>query len=167
MQKTLNISLLCWMLLFLLASQQTFAQDKDDIKAAKILAKVNKWECKKLQKDGREINIKAIAGIVTMEFSARKEKKTKTVTDKKGNEKKQKVTEVVNVFKMEMGGNDRIFNYNVESDSIKFIGLNGWNDYRIVRVEKDEIVLEHTLDDSLYRWTMIPAPKEKAPKKKR
>lgn len=164
MQRTFNVIMLVCEIIFLLGVQQVFAQDKDDIKAAKILAKVGKWECKKLQKDGREINIKAIAGDVTMEYFVRKEKVTKTVTDKKGNEKKKKVMEITNVFKMEMGGNDRIFNYNVKSDSIQFIGLNGWNDYRIVRIEKDEAVLEHNLDNSLFRWTMIPAPKEKKKK---
>ena len=119
-----------------------------------------------LRKDGREIDITAIAGVVTMEFFIRKEKKNETVTDKNGNEKEKKVTETINVFKMEMGGNDRIFNYNVKNDSVQFIGLNGWNDYRIVRVEKDELVIEQDLDNSLFRWKMVPAPKEKKKKKK-
>lgn len=161
MQKMFNISMLLWVMLLLINTQQASAQDKDDIKNAKTLLKVGKWQCKKLQKDGREIDINAIAGTVVMDFSVHKEKKTKKFTDAKGNEKKKKVMEITNVFKMEMGGNDRIFNYNIASDSIKFVGLNGWNDYRIVRVEKDEMVLEHNLDDSLYRWTMVPSPKEK------
>ncbi|BDS09800.1 hypothetical protein [Aureispira anguillae] len=164
MQKTFNVSMLVWGMILLLGVQQSFAQDKEDKKAAKTIAKVGKWECKKLQKDGREINLKAIAGIVTMDFSVRKEKVTKKVTDAKGVEKKKKVMEVTNVFKMEMGGNDRIFNYHIKNDSIQFVGLNGWNDYRIVRIEKDEIVLEHSLDNSLFRWTMIPSPKEKKKK---
>jgi hypothetical protein len=166
MQRTFNISMLISVMLLLLGAQQSFAQDKEDKKAAKTIAKVGMWECKKLQKDGREINIKGIAGTVTMEFRIRKEKKTEKFTDSKGVEKKKKVMEIVNVFKMEMGGNDRIFNYEIKNDSVQFVGLNGWNDYRIVRVDKDEMVLEHDLDDnSIYRWTMIPTPKEK-PKKK-
>ncbi|WMX16962.1 MULTISPECIES: lipocalin family protein [unclassified Aureispira] len=165
MQRTFNLSMLISIMLLLLGAQQAFSQDQDDKKAAKTIAKVGKWECKKLQKDGREINIKGIAGIVTMEFRIRKDMKTEKFTDAKGNEKKKKVKEVINVFKMEMGGNDRIFNYNVKNDSVQFVGVNGWNDYRIVRVEKDEMVLEHNLDNSIYRWTMIPSPKDK-PKKK-
>lgn len=166
MRRTFNVSMLISVMLLLLGAQQAFAQDKDDKKAAKTIAKVGMWECKKLQKDGREINIKGIAGIVTMNFKIRKEKKTEKFTDAKGNEKKKKVMEIINVFKMEMGGNDRIFNYNIKNDSVQFIGVNGWNDYRIVRIEKDEMVLEHNLDNSIYRWTMIPEPKEKTKKKK-
>jgi hypothetical protein len=166
MQRTFHVSVLMSLMLLLLSVQQSFAQDKEDKKAAKVIAKVGMWECKKLQKDGREINIKGIAGTVTMKFTIRKEKKTEKFTNGKGEEKKKKVTEIVNVFKMDMGGNDRIFNYHVNNDSIQFVGLNGWNDYRIVRVEKDEMVLEHDLDDnSIYRWTMIPSPKEKPRKK--
>jgi len=140
MRRTFNVSMLISIML-LLGAQQTFAQDKDDKKAAKTIAKVSMWDCKKLQKDGREINIKGIAGIVTMEFRVRKEKKTEKITDSKGNEKKKKVMEIIN------------------------IGVNGWNDYRIVRLDKDEMILEHNLDDSIYRWTMIPTPKEKTKKK--
>ncbi len=158
--------MLVWLMIFLVAAQESFAQDKDDEKTAKALVKVGKWNCEKLQKDGREIDITAIAGVVTMEFFIRKEKKNTTVVDKNGNEKEKKVTETINVFKMEMGGNDRIFNYNVKNDSVQFIGLNGWNDYRIVRVEKDELVIEQDLDNSLFRWKMVPAPKEKKKKKK-
>lgn len=165
MQRTFNVSMLISLMLLLLGTQQAFAQDKEDKKNAKTIAKIGLWECDKLQKDGREINIKGIAGTVTMQFTIRKDKKTEKYTDAKGVEKKKKVTEVINVFKKEMGGNDRIFNYEIKNDSIQFVGLNGWNDYRIVRVEKDEMILEHNLDDSIYRWTMIPSPKEK-PKKR-
>jgi hypothetical protein len=166
MQRMFNVSMIVSLMILLLGAQQSLAQDKDDIKAAKTIEKVAKWECKKLQKDGREVNIKAVAGIVTMSFTVRKEKKNKTIVDKNGKEKTKKVKEITNVFKMEMGGNDRIFNYNVKSDSIQFVGLKGFNDYRVVRIEKDEMILEHDLDDSLFRWTMIPAPKEKKTKQK-
>jgi hypothetical protein len=165
MQRTFNVSMLISVMLLLLGTQHAFAQDKEDKKNAKIIAKIGLWECDKLQKDGREINIKAIAGTVTMKFTIRKDKKTEKFTDAKGVEQKKKVTEVINVFQKEMGGNDRIFNYEIKNDSIQFIGLNGWNDYRIVRVEKDEMILEHNLDNSIYRWTMIPSPKEKTKKK--
>ena len=37
-----------------------------------------------------------------MKFTIRKEKKTEKFTNAKGEEKKKKVTEIVNVFKMEM-----------------------------------------------------------------
>jgi len=165
MQRSFNVSMLISVMLLLFGVQHAFAQDSKDKKNAKIIAQIGLWDCKKLQKDGREINIKAIAGIVTMQFTIRKEKKTEKYTNGKGEEKKKKVMDVVNVFQMEMGGNDRIFNYDVKKDSIKFLGLNGWNDYRIIRVEKDEMVLEHNLDESIYRWTMIPAPKVKPRKR--
>jgi hypothetical protein len=165
MQRTFNVSLLISLMLLLFGAQQAFAQDKEDKKNAKTIIKVSLWDCSKLQKDGRVINLKGIAGAVTMEFTIVKEKKTEKFTDAKGEEKKKKVTELINVFKMEMGGNDRIFNYDIKSDSIQFLGLNGWNDYRIVRVGKDEMILEHDMDNSIYRWTMIPIAKEKTRKK--
>lgn len=165
MRRTFKVSLLISVMLLLFGAQQAFAQDKDDKKNAKTILKVSLWECDKLQQNGRVMNVKGIAGIVTMGFTIVKEKKTEKFTDAKGEEKKKKVTELVNVFKMEMGGNDRIFNYEIKNDSIQFLGLNGWNDYRIVRVEKDEMILEHNLDNNIYRWTMIPTPKEKTKKK--
>lgn len=143
---------------------ESFSQDKEDLKTAKNLIKVNKWQCDKLQKDGRELNVKGLVGIVTMEFSVFKERKNKKVTDANGNEKTKKVLEKTNVFKMMMGGNDRIFNYNIKNDSIQFIGLDGFNDFRVVRSEKAELVIEQQLDNSLFRWTMLPAPKEKKKK---
>lgn len=137
------------------------AQDKEDKKIAKALTKHRSWKCKTLKIDGREVNVQAIVGEVTMDFFVRKEERKITVTDKKGNDKKKTIKEKVNVFQMQMGGSDRIFNYNVKQDSIQFIGLKGWNDYRVVRADKDEIVLEHVLDDSLMRWVMVPNMEEK------
>lgn len=161
------LSLFVLMTMLLLGVQQSsFAQDKDDMKVAKILTKSRKWNSSKLQKDGREINLKSHIGVVVMEFYVYKEKKTVTSTDANGNEVKKKVQETSNVFKMEMGGNDRTFNYVVKNDSIQFDRVKGWNDYRIVRCEKDELVIEQDLDGSLFRWTMIPAPKEKPVKDK-
>lgn len=165
MRRTFKVSMLISVMLLLFGAQQAFAQDKEDKKNAKTILKVSLWECDKLQQNGRVMNVKGIAGIVTMAFTIVKEKKTEKFTDAKGEDKKKKVTELVNVFKMEMGGNDRIFNYEIKNDSIQFLGLNGWNDYRIVRVEKDEMILEHNLDNNIYRWTMIPTPKEKTKKK--
>lgn len=145
-------------LLWTLPSVQ--AQDKDDKKIAKTLTKQRSWKCKTLSIDGREVNVQAIVGDVTMDFFVRKEERKVTVTDKKGNDKKKKIKEKVNVFQMQMGGNDRIFNYDIKQDSVQFIGLKGWNDYRVVRADKNEVVLEHVLDNSLMRWTMIPYEEE-------
>ncbi len=161
MQTTIKLTLLLSCLAFLGALSTVQAQDKDDKKIAKTLTKQRSWKCKTLSIDGREVNVQAIVGDVTMDFFVRKEEKKVTVTDKKGNEKKKKVKEKVNVFQMQMGGNDRIFNYNVKQDSVQFIGLKGWNDYRVVRADKDEVVLEHVLDNSLMRLTMVPYEEEK------
>ena len=65
---------------------------------------------------------------------------------------------------MEMGGDDRIFNYHIINDSIQFVGLNGFNDFKVIRSEKDELVIEQILLKKLWRWTLIPAPKEKKKK---
>jgi hypothetical protein len=163
MQRLFNLSMFVFLIIFL-SGEQAKAQDKEDKKIAKSIVKVNKWQCDKLLKDGRELNVKSILGIVTMEFSIIKEKKNKKIVDAKGNEKTKKVLEVTNVFKMEMGGNDRIFNYHIINDSIKFVGLNGFNDFKVIRSEKDELVIEQILDKKLWRWTLIPAPKEKKKK---
>jgi len=164
MQLTFKLNLLL-LVLFSFTFGQSMAQDKEqqkkDKKTAKIISKIENWECEKLQKDGREIDIKAIAGEVFMTFTSRVEKKKEEVTRKNGKKKMKKVKETINSFKMEMGGNDRIFNYRIESDSIRFDGVKGFNDYRIVRAEKDELVLEQDLDSSLFRWTLTPKPKKK------
>jgi hypothetical protein len=155
MKQTLNV--LVVLLLMLGTTYQANAQDADDLKIAKTIAKVKDWECTKLQKDGREIDVKAIAGDVYMTFNSRVEKKMKEVELKNGKTKKKKVKSTINSFKMEMGGNDRIFEYKIEGDSVKFDSVKGFNDYRIVRADKDELVLEQALDDSIFRWTMIPS----------
>jgi hypothetical protein len=161
MHKATNLKVLGLLFFSFCFLQVSYAQDKVDLKTAKNLVKVNKWQCDKLQKDGRELNVKGLVGIVTMEFSVFKERINKKMVDDNGKEKSKKVLEKTNVFKMEMGGNDRIFNYNVKNDSIQFIGLDGFNDFKVVRSEKEELVIEQELDDSLFRWTMLPAPKEK------
>lgn len=161
MQKTFKLTILLSLFTLLWSLPAVQAQDKDDKKAAKTLTKQKSWKCKTLQIDGREVNVQAIVGDVTMDFFVRKEERKVTVTDKKGNDKKKTIKEKVNVFQMQMGGSDRIFNYDVKQDSIQFVGLKGWSDYRIVRADKDEIVLEHVLDDSLMRWTMVPYEEEK------
>jgi hypothetical protein len=161
MHKATNLKVLGLLFFSFCLLQVSYAQDKVDLKTAKNLVKVNKWQCDKLQKDGRELNVKGLVGIVTMEFSVFKERINKKMVDDNGKEKSKKVLEKTNVFKMEMGGNDRIFNYNVKNDSIQFIGLDGFNDFKVVRSEKEELVIEQELDDSLFRWTMLPAPKEK------
>ena len=141
-------------------SQGAVAQDKDDIKMAKTIHKIGAWQSKQTFKDGREFNFEAVAGKVVMTFTTRTQKKTKQI-EVKGKIKKKKVKEVINSFKMEVGGNDRIFNYVIESDSVKFDSVKGFKDFKIVRADKDELVLEQELDGSLFRWVMKPAPKEK------
>ncbi|MGH1338575.1 MAG: hypothetical protein ACRBFS_20845 [Aureispira sp.] len=164
MQKSFKLTILLSLIALLWALPSTQAQDKDDKKIAKTLVKQRSWKCKTLRIDGREVNVQAIVGDVNMDFFVRKQERKVTVTDKKGNEKKKTIKEKVNVFQMEMGGSDRIFNYNIKQDSVQFVGLKGWNDYRIVSASKEEVVLEHVLDDSLMRWIMVPneeAKKEK------
>jgi hypothetical protein len=167
MQTTFRLTILVSLFALLWALPNAQAQDKDDKKIAKTLTKQRSWKCKSIRIDGREVNVQAIVGDVIMDFFVRKEENKVTVTNKKGEEVKKVVKEKVNVFQMEMGGSDRIFNYNIKQDSVKFIGLKGWNDYRIVRADKDEVVLEHVLDDSLMRWTMVPNEEADSKKKKK
>ena len=141
------------------------AQSKEDKRTAKAITKVGSWEAEKLFSDGKPVNLKAVVGEVYIDFESKKETTTQTITDKKGRDKKKKITEVVNVFRMEIGGNDRIFNYEVKNDSIQFVGLKGWNDYRIVRLEKEELVLEQVLDNSLMRWVLVPFYEEEEKKR--
>lgn len=76
--------------------------------------------------------------------------------------------EVSTIFKIELGGNYKSFEYIVKNDSIKFVGsnLNGWNDYEIVSLEKEKIVLKHKIDNSFFEWTMVPEPVSEKKKKK-
>ncbi len=169
MKKITNLLGFALLFIFLLNTQQLNAQSestqkKKDKKTAQIIYKVGAWESYKTEKNGAPFNLESIAGKATMTFIHRTLKKTKEV---KETGKVKKYKEIVNSFKMEMGGNDRIFNFTIENDSIKFIKINGFSDYRIVRVDAAELVLEQELDNSLFRWVMRPKKKEKKVKKQK
>ncbi len=132
-----------------------------DANSLKNISKVGTWTTKKLQKNGREVDILAHVGEVTMKFSSRVLKKNKKIELANGKTKTKKVKETVNSFKMDMGGSDRIFDYTVAQDSVRFVGVSGFNDFRIVRADKGELVLEQSLDGDLLRWYMEPLDEKK------
>jgi hypothetical protein len=106
------------------------------------------WEVKTLEKAGRIINITEIAGETFMEFY-RFEKK-----DKEG-----KLT-VTYKFRMEMGGNERMFDFKLVNDSIQYQQVKGWNDMKIVNLdrEKGELLLDQSLDGDIIQWALTPRP---------
>ena len=157
MYKTPKINIIVLLMISFLGFNESYAQDKEDKKMNETLAKVNKWRCKKVLVDGKEINLDSTnIGVVTMEFSVLKKRKIKKITTKKGVEKNKKVLEMTNVFKIEMSGNDRIFNYNIKNDSIQFMSVKGFNDYKIISINDTELLLEHVLNKSKFSWVMIP-----------
>lgn len=151
-----------WLLIALFSCSTAFAQNeagykmnKDDMKKVKALS-ANDWKTKDVERDGKPIDINAIAGEVTMFFYSMKE------TDKKTKKKS-----TVYKWKMDMGGQERMFDYHVKGDSIQFIGVRGWNDFKIISMEKDRLVVENVIDGHLMRWNMISKPKVKEEKKKK
>lgn len=115
------------------------------------------WKVKHIKKSGRVIDIQSIIGESTMKFYPYKKKDNKTG-------KKY----IVNKFKMDMGGRDRIFDYTVIGDSIKFLKVNGWNDFKIIELSKEAFEVDHlSAEGDIIRWVMIRKKEEKEKKKKK
>ena len=107
------------------------------------------WRVEHIVKDGRVIDIQSIAGETTMKFYTFKKKNKKT-----------KKKRIAYKFKMDMGGGDRIFDYTIQGDSIKFLKVNGWNDFRIIKLNKKTFELDHlSADGDLIRWVMVATRK--------
>ncbi len=104
------------------------------------------WQIKTIEKGGRTIDINAIAGETFMEF---------TKSEKKDKDGKKLVKYR---FRMEMGGSDRVFDYKIEGDSVKFVGVKGWNDMHIIALDKEQIKLDQIVDGDMIRWNGYPRP---------
>lgn len=118
---------------------------KEDKYTLKWLLKIGSWKSKQLKVNGREIAVQKIMGDVLMDFYIYESKNKKTG-------KKEKTYK----HKLDMAGSNRIFDFNIENDSLKFVEVNGWNDYEIKRIDKTEVVIIHRLDNKEHRWVMIP-----------
>jgi hypothetical protein len=157
--KTMRVwqfALICVFLVAQVACKSTGGSKKTKDPEGKVLGT---WEVKTLEKGGRVINITEIAGETFMEFY-RMEKK-----EKDGNLK------VTYKFRMEMGGNDRMFDFKLVNDSIQYQEVKGWNDMKIVNLdrEKGEMLLDQSLDGDIIRWALEPRPdidEEKAKQRK-
>jgi hypothetical protein len=112
------------------------------------------WEIKTIEKGGRTIDMRSIAGECYMDFS----KNIKKSEDKK--------TKTTYKFRMEMGGQDRIFDYRVMNDSVKFVQVKNWNDMKIVSFGKEETKLDQIVDGDIIRYNLYPRPDLDAAKKK-
>jgi hypothetical protein len=112
------------------------------------------WEIKTIEKGGRTIDMRAIAGECYMDFS-------KNI--KKNKDNKVKTTYK---FRMEMGGQDRVFDYKIANDSIKFVEVKQWNDMKIVSFSKEITKLDHNLDGDIIRYNLYPRPDLDEAKKK-
>ncbi len=112
------------------------------------------WEIKTIEKGGRTIDMRAIAGECYIDFS-------KNV--KKSEDKKAKTTYK---FRMEMGGQDRVFDYRVMNDSVKFVAVKNWNDMKIVSFSKELTKLDQVLDGDIVRYNLYPRPDLDEAKKK-
>ena len=82
----------------------------------------------------------------------------------KKDEKKKPKT--VYKFRMEMGGQDRIFDFKVANDSVKFISVKNWNDMKIVSYSKELTKLDQIVDVDIIRYNLYPRPDLDAAKKK-
>lgn len=161
MKKLIGLSLITLFSMLLLndaTAQKAKApkMSKEDKYTLKWLTKVRNWKSKQLKVNGREINVKRIMGDVLMDFYVY-EKKNKKTGEKERTYK----------HKLDMAGSNRIFDFVVENDSIKFVGLGGWNDYEIKRIDKTEVVLIHKLDSKEHRWVMVPNTEAVKPEKKK
>lgn len=151
----LNFLLLTAILLVCSSVQSVHAQDrkmtKEEKKKMKILKKIV-WQTRDgsgIEENGRPIDFNSITGAAYMHFYVMKEKQ-------KDSKRKKKV----NKWKMEIAGQERVFNYEIKGDSIVFEKVKGWNDMRIITLEKDRLVVDQLKDGSIIRWNMVPKKKE-------
>lgn len=61
---------------------------------------------------------------------------------------------------MDIGGRDRIFDFQVRKDSIQFLQVRGWNDMRIIKLEDGKLVVDQLHEGNLRRWYFVPAEEE-------
>jgi hypothetical protein len=160
MQIKLNILII---FIVLLSTTHLFAQSREDLKSFKILTKAKYWECIELKDKTQGVSPRVIIGEVMMQFYVLKEKKVKKIRDKKGREKEKKVTETSNLFKLELRGEKKKMKFGVQDNSIVLFESEDWGNYKIIRIEKDKIVLEHELDNHTFWWTMVPLAKNRRP----
>ena len=112
------------------------------------------WEIKTIEKGGRTIDMRAIAGECYMDFykNVKKNKDNKIKTTYK--------------FRMEMGGQDRVFDYKLANDSLKFVEVKQWNDMKIVSFGKEEAKLDQIVDGDIIRYNIFSRPDLNEAKKK-
>jgi hypothetical protein len=134
---------------FAIGSGQVVAQkmSKADKKGYKQLLKVGTWEAKGLSKNGSPVDFTAYAEML-MDFEKHTTKKNKKKT-------------VRHVLWIDMSGGNRNFDFEYKNDSIQFLNVRGLNDYRVVSVDKELLIMEQVLNQDLYRWKFLPADKAK------
>ena len=103
------------------------------------------WQVKSIEQNGRTIDIEKIAGETFMEFYT---------FEKKDKEGKKIVTYK---YKMEMGGSDRMFDFKLVNDSIQFQKVKGWNDMKIIDLNRaaQKLIVQQHMDGNLIFWNMI------------
>ena len=150
------LSLCCAFLLSGLQAQPWQPAKKDKKRTALLLGS---WDTEGVEKSGRQIDVKKVFGEVIFHYYIleRKNKKTNKM------EKHYK-------YKVEMGGTDRIFDFELRGDSISFPDVDGWNDCHILLLDKKNMELEQVIDGNIHIWKLNrlpPAPKPKKETKKK
>lgn len=133
--------LLALVVLFTIVACSTTKTSKTQAPENKVLGT---WQVKSLDQNGRSIDIEKIAGETFMEFYTYEKK------DKDGN----KV--ITYKYRMEMGGSDRMFDFKLVNDSIQFQKVKGWNDLKILELNREtgSFIVEQFMDGNNITWYM-------------
>jgi hypothetical protein len=151
-----------------LLAQEDLQLRPDNYKLSKAAKKQLKqltgtWDMLTIEVQGRTINYKEYDEMQII-FYDRTKKNDKT---------KKSETNYYYKANWPARGVDRIFEYffNEGADSIKFVGVKGYNDVKIVSVDDKNLVLDQISDGSVQRWTLerlkIAAQDDKGKKKKK
>lgn len=153
-----SLVIACFLALLVLPLQaqknKKYKPSKEEKKTMKTL-KSHPWQTEYLELNGQYIDCNAQAGPIVMYFYDLKEK-VQVKRGKKTKYKKQKVDK----WKMDIGGRDRIFDFQVRKDSIQFLQVKGWNDMRIIKLEDGKLVVDQLHEGNLRRWYFVPAEEE-------
>ncbi|MFM7021425.1 MAG: hypothetical protein ACKOXB_00490 [Flavobacteriales bacterium] len=99
----------------------------------------HEWKVKDMVKNGKTVDIVKYTGDQYYSFFIEKEGKKK-----------------IKKFKVEMGGETRVFECGIVGDSLKLFNPPGWNNYKIISVQKEKAVLEQISLGTTVQWNLIP-----------
>ncbi|MCX6182200.1 MAG: hypothetical protein NT150_09760 [Bacteroidetes bacterium] len=137
--KVLYFCLLALPALVLFFSMSTNSDQKSNPKKQWKMISSHQWKIKDMVKNGKTVDIVKYTGDQFYSF----------FTEKAGKKK-------INKVKIEIGAEVRLFECGIVGDSIKLYNASGWNNYKIISLQKDKAVLEQVSLGTNVQWNLVP-----------